>query len=320
LSAHPNYLCLPRLAEVGSYHNYEHFAYARHDFHIGRNLVLVLGTNGEISARQLTTQFRGRVHVDLFCILLALTTSWSRQLERHRWRIDCGIVKLESQTGHSGFQFSNSVSLTPQQLYLSRDVTLASVGISVAKMGALNMARNFSFLLAQLERYSTLCAGPPVQQASAQLKILLYDALSQRLSQTHAQIDEMNVLQLRIDTQSNIINALIAQRDSRTNIDIAVATKAESELMRGIALTTMIFLPATFIATFFSMAFFHIGSEDHVQLIISKWVWLYPLCTIPLTVVLVLNYGQYTWLKPLFQASGKYIMMSRRERTDDQEQ
>ncbi|KAH0541471.1 hypothetical protein FGG08_004081 [Glutinoglossum americanum] len=290
--------------KVGNYRSHEYFAYARHDFHSGRDLVLVLGTNGEIDAQQLATQFRGQFRVNLFSVLLALATSWSRQIEVHRWKLDSETVKLESRTGHSAFQFSNSELLTPEQLSLSKDITLTSIGIHCTARGASNMAGNFSFLLAQLGRYAALCAIPPGQQVSGQLKTHLGDALSQHLDQTNAQIAQMDELKLRVDAQWSIINSLIAQRDSRSSIDIAAATKADSELMRGITFTTMVFLPATFMATFFSMVFFHIGSKDHVHLVISKWIWLYPVCMIPLTVILALNYGQFTWLKPLLQASG----------------
>jgi hypothetical protein len=66
----------------------------------------------------------------------------------------------------------------------------------------------------------------------------------------------------RIDTQLAITNTLIARRDSKLNIEIAKSVKQDSELMKDIAAVTMILLPATFLATFFSMAFFHVGTDS----------------------------------------------------------
>lgn len=60
----------------------------------------------------------------------------------------------------------------------------------------------------------------------------------------------------RIDAQLAITKTLIARRDSKLNIEIAKAVKQD------IAAVTMILLPATFPATFFSMAFFHVGTDS----------------------------------------------------------
>jgi hypothetical protein len=66
----------------------------------------------------------------------------------------------------------------------------------------------------------------------------------------------------RIDAQLAITKTLIARRDSKLNIEIAKAVKQDSELIKDIAAVTMILLPATFPATFFSMAFFHVGTDS----------------------------------------------------------
>ncbi|KAF1965227.1 hypothetical protein BU23DRAFT_440687, partial [Bimuria novae-zelandiae CBS 107.79] len=68
------------------------------------------------------------------------------------------------------------------------------------------------------------------------------------------------------------------------SIDIAQATQQDSEIMRGIAAITMIFLLAIFVATFFSMVFFHVGDEVSVHLLVDSWVWLFPVVTVPITV------------------------------------
>lgn len=55
---------------------------------------------------------------------------------------------------------------------------------------------------------------------------------------------------------------------------IAVLTRKDSADMRIIAVVTLLFLPGTFMATFFSADFFNFLQTDSRQ-IVSKWIWLY---------------------------------------------
>ncbi|OTB15694.1 hypothetical protein K445DRAFT_366875 [Daldinia sp. EC12] len=63
-----------------------------------------------------------------------------------------------------------------------------------------------------------------------------------------------------------------------TNLALARDNMGESKQMKSIAVVTMVFLPATFVATLFSMTFFDLN---------SSWIWLYPCITIPLTVFVI---------------------------------
>jgi hypothetical protein len=65
--------------------------------------------------------------------------------------------------------------------------------------------------------------------------------------------------------------------------------------MNTIALLTMVFLPATFVATFFSMGIFQFsgGAEGGLR-VAGQW-WIYPAVTVPLTVAVVVTWT--TWLK-----------------------
>jgi len=303
--------------KIGNWQNFEQYVYARHDFHTGRNLVLVLGTNGQGCIQRLATQFQGQSQISLFSILLALTSSWSRQSEKYRWQLDYTTQEIEFQTGHSSFQSSHIEPLTPEELSLNKDISIISDSIQNTITGASNMANIFSFLSTQLQRYACISAGLSEHQVPGQLKIHLCDALSQCLSQTNAQITQMHGLKARVDAQWRVVSALIAQRDSQANINISKAAKEDNILMQRIAFVTMIFLPATFMATFFSMGFFHVGSEDRVHLVISKWIWLYPVCTIPLTVILALNYRSHTWLNTQFRGSRTSKMLPKREKSCD---
>ncbi|KAI8965303.1 hypothetical protein F5Y11DRAFT_344746 [Daldinia sp. FL1419] len=73
-------------------------------------------------------------------------------------------------------------------------------------------------------------------------------------------------------------NMIIDGMTLATNLALARDNMNESKQMKSIAVVTMIFLPGTFVATLFSMSIFDLS---------SRYAWLYPCVTIPLTVVIV---------------------------------
>ena len=98
-------------------------------------------------------------------------------------------------------------------------------------------------------------------------------------------------------------------RQARSMATIAYDTKRDSEVMKAITVVTLVFLPATFVSvcpipclelttyplprlqTIFSMGFFNIG-HDHV--VISRQGWIYLVCTLPLTFIVV--GASFTWI------------------------
>lgn len=69
------------------------------------------------------------------------------------------------------------------------------------------------------------------------------------------------------------------------------AMKRESALTGGIAAVIMAFLPATFVATFFSMVFFHVD-DDHF--VIDSGIWMYAAVALPLTAGIALWYRAWS--------------------------
>lgn len=112
--------------------------------------------------------------------------------------------------------------------------------------------------------------------------------LRQRAVQQGSQQAQLTSLIRRVDAQWQITTALISQHNTNLTIQMARDSRNDSILMRRIAFVTIIFLPPTFLATFFSMSFFHV-SEGHLT--VSSWIWLYVVCTLPLTVFLGFAYG-----------------------------
>ncbi|KAF2102628.1 hypothetical protein NA57DRAFT_71615 [Rhizodiscina lignyota] len=79
---------------------------------------------------------------------------------------------------------------------------------------------------------------------------------------------------------------LIAQRDSQVMHNLGKAAQSDSSAMKVIAVVTMSFLPATFIATLFSMSFFSFSpgtAEQPAQWSVSQNFWLYWVFAVPIT-------------------------------------
>ncbi|RWA14439.1 hypothetical protein EKO27_g638 [Xylaria grammica] len=93
----------------------------------------------------------------------------------------------------------------------------------------------------------------------------------------------------------------IGRKDTFTNLEIAhnglkVAqhTRRDSELMKSIALLTMVFLPATFVATLFSMGIFEWKGLHGEILSVSPYIWLYIAVTVVITLVTLGTW--YLWV------------------------
>lgn len=87
--------------------------------------------------------------------------------------------------------------------------------------------------------------------------------------------------------------------DTLTGLRIARDTQRDSVSMKTISSLTMVFLPATFVATFFSMGFFqfHQDSKNHVNISVAPEWWLYLAVTLPFTVVVLGTWNGWLWWK-----------------------
>ncbi|KAF2443081.1 hypothetical protein P171DRAFT_522732 [Karstenula rhodostoma CBS 690.94] len=82
-----------------------------------------------------------------------------------------------------------------------------------------------------------------------------------------------------VQAQVQMVYALRAQQDNEMSHQYGAD-------MRVISIVTLIFLPGTFVATFFSTSFWDFGPSNEGPMV-SKWVWLYWLVTIVLTMCVV---------------------------------
>jgi len=242
--------------------------YARHDFHSKRNLILIMGVNLEREIERLTSQFKGLRSVHLFHILLAVLGTWLQKLEQSRWSLDFSVLQLEQNTGF-GQLVPDVVHSPAERLLLQRNDTAGAQGYirSVARH-SICTGDFFGVLEEALSRFLALqnCQDDSLRQP-------ILDALGQYQSQQKTQAVQAHDLSWRIDTQWDVLVALSAKRDSDVNIAIAQDARTDSLLMRKMAGVSIVFLPATFLATFFSMMFFRV--DDAGGLNISQNIWVY---------------------------------------------
>ncbi|WQF78785.1 hypothetical protein CDEST_03799 [Colletotrichum destructivum] len=93
--------------------------------------------------------------------------------------------------------------------------------------------------------------------------------------------------------QTNLDGIILADQMAHTqaNMIIASRTKVDSSQMKSIALLTMIFLPATFVATLFSMTFFNWqpNSKDG-EVVVSPRIWIYAVIAGGLTMITLITW------------------------------
>lgn len=285
-----------------SWPNHEHFFYARYDFRDERHVFLIAGTGSRALCDQLCERLSTVKRCDIFCVLVFMLSLWLNQAEDNRWRLDYEVQDIESRTGFSSMQYRQYEPLTPEQMSLTKDMAQTAESIALLIVYMENMIKSIIFAKEQHLRFYDICCKHVQSYDPPSPVSQLQDALAQYHSQACSKKLQMQMLQARVAAQIAVTNTLIAHRDSRANIELAKAMNADSKLMRGIAFVTMIFLPATFLATFFSMTFFHLGGSDgNPTFEVSKWIWLYPLCTVPLTLVLAFQYGLDVELRKFVQ-------------------
>lgn len=104
---------------------------------------------------------------------------------------------------------------------------------------------------------------------------------------------DFETLPRRIQDARATISNLILQRNQEMNLEIAEssrriaeATMSDSASMKTIAILTMVFLPGTAVASFFSMTMFN-WQADSGQALASHYLWVYFLVAVPSTAMVL---------------------------------
>lgn len=115
------------------------------------------------------------------------------------------------------------------------------------------------------------------------------DTLASLKSENEALLLELACNQKIAQSQLEIVYNLVAQRDNKDNLklakistEIASVTKDDSFAMRTIAVMSILFLPGTFVSSFFSMSMFDWQAPEGGS-VLSSLFWVYWAVTVPLT-------------------------------------
>ena len=116
------------------------------------------------------------------------------------------------------------------------------------------------------------------------------ERLQNRLFLLEGYEHQVECVQKRVDNLVTMLYTIVAQIDSRSNLQIARAVRSDSIPMRTIAYVTLILLPGTFIAAIFGMNFFQF-EEERRRIGVSRDFWIYWVVTVPVTVGVLVGWN-----------------------------
>ncbi|KAJ7856897.1 hypothetical protein B0H13DRAFT_2237760 [Mycena leptocephala] len=99
--------------------------------------------------------------------------------------------------------------------------------------------------------------------------------------------------QSRNQSSMGLVYNLVTQDDAANNITLAIDMRGDSASMTAIALLTMLFLPATFTATFLGAGIFNPARADSSAIEVTNFWWFWLVLTVPLTVLTVASWRVY---------------------------
>lgn len=113
----------------------------------------------------------------------------------------------------------------------------------------------------------------------------------------------------RMELQLDVLNSIVSQMDSQLSARMAASAGRDSTSMKILAVITAFFLPATFVATLFSMSMFDWqwqppspgdnSGGDNGEGVVSDRFWIYWSTAIPLTLVTLIGWGTW-WLWEIY--------------------
>ncbi|KAL8857596.1 MAG: hypothetical protein Q9178_005924 [Gyalolechia marmorata] len=220
-------------------------------------------------------------------------------MEPRRMRLDVLVREMEAKTGMSGHVFHESLRAAANDLGdLLKDLHVCEGNLAFFERTVHFQVGWIEWLQAQHIGLNQLRFGtgeiiniPHVQRP---IEEGVASSLNLGASISRESLEQVRTLRNRIRIQLSVVANLIAQNDSRTNISIADAsrriafeTRRDSDAMKTIAALTMVFLPATFVATLFGMVFFTVDSGSGSGFRVNSLWWVYLAVTIPLTMLTV---------------------------------
>ncbi|KAH7402689.1 hypothetical protein BKA66DRAFT_6936 [Pyrenochaeta sp. MPI-SDFR-AT-0127] len=249
-------------------------------------------------------------------LLLAsyLLQSYRENAEAYRAKIDSCIYRTEMSLGYAvPGSFLHDCATAPagrmdfdrfvRKLHSSHDDFMRQLHSCQTELGALTHVGNFGrelgvFLHKTSEELDKkVSAAPTVDADIVAAKEYIVHQIEFQTNLWWSMLSQMSVLKDRTQTHINLIFSLIAQDENRLSRSvaqksemIAAASKKDSAAMKTLAVLTTVFLPPTFVATFFSMTMFDWTSDPTRTLTSSKYLWIYWAVAVPLTALVLITW------------------------------
>jgi hypothetical protein len=206
--------------------------------------------------------------------VLAVTTAWVDTVRAISWNLDCATQRMEAETGFIDLNFQAIRPLSLQIVSLKKEFAAVRQSLTAAARDTNHLGDVFAFLKSEVADYQA-ALHPHHVMAEFRLSKLdrhLLRAYQQRLDQNKAQYVQFTQLIRRLDSQWEAVNATMAAHNNPLTRRMARDLRSDSVLIRRIVFVTVILLLAAFMATFFSMSFFHFADGN---LDVIRWIWLY---------------------------------------------
>jgi Mg2+ and Co2+ transporter CorA len=184
------------------------------------------------------------------------------------------VLDVVGEYSKEPFDRSNLKEMTDQLHKVCQDADSLAVSVEMGLMIAQNSSRGWNAI--RTSRLTRSKSGGST----------VGDSLDYITRSLESQLRWLQSYKSRKDIAMNLVFNLVTQQDSETSTSIARDTKDDSASMKIIAVLTMIFLPATAVATFFGMSLFDV--KDDGTLHVSELTWLYAVVTVLLTVTIFL--------------------------------
>ncbi|KAL8828646.1 MAG: hypothetical protein Q9170_006512 [Blastenia crenularia] len=282
--------------------------YFRHDVATGRGVCFLLGSRIQSIKSALQQAFasdsstgdpQASRSASPFQILDIVVSEYEALMEPERRLLDVRVRALESKTGMSAHIFDESQQAAADEhnallkdLHICEGLLAFFERTTQFQVGMIEWLEIQHGILTRL-RFGTseifaLLPGRAIEEE------IVASSFHLCLSFSTERLEQVKTLRDRIRIQLSVVANFIAQDDSRTNIAVAEAsrriafeTKRDSDAMKTIAALTMVFLPATFVATLFGMVFFTTDASSASGFRVNSLWWIYLAVIIPLTMLTV---------------------------------
>ncbi|KAJ6100392.1 hypothetical protein N7499_000022, partial [Penicillium canescens] len=274
--------------------------------------------------------------IDSHFFIAALYRSHHQQIEVYRSTIDDTILGIERQTGFGNpgrldrgrrpsmdeYPALDDPKRTIQQLgYCQTDLAIIGhVGRCCLDCGEWLVQAIDGRLLDEQPSHDkgkqSSSSSPQNQdtQFSERLKairLVVRQDVEYMRRRTVMLLSQVQQMSDRTQSQTSYMLSVITQSDAEYTAAIAIDGKRDSIAMRTISILGIVYLPATFVATLFSINMFTWGGtsgEEASSLSASPSIWIYWAVAVPLTVITILVW--VLWSKRENQKSNKRLMVS----------